>query len=111
MSKVFGEALASLFALQSKLTTVSVRIANLADFHPGERHSPRDVAAFISERDVVHLLTRCIDAELSGHNIVHGVSDNRYKRLAIDHTRQLLAYSPVDDAFKLLAIPCDEERQ
>lgn len=102
VSKAFGEALASLFAYESSLTTVAVRIANLAEFQAGERHSPRDTAAFISERDIVHLLVRCVEAELSGFNVVHGVSNNRYKRLAIDHTRTILGYAPSDDAFVIL---------
>lgn len=102
VSKAFGEALAFFFAHESGLTTVAVRIANVAEFHAGERHSARDVAAFISERDVVHLLTRCVEADLSGYNVVHGVSDNRYKRLAIDQTRKILGYEPADDSFVIL---------
>ncbi len=101
-SKAFGEALAALFAQDGTMTTVAVRIANVAEFAPGQCHSPRDVAAFISERDVVQLLRRCVEAELSGFNVVHGVSDNRYKRLAIDQTRRLLDYRPADDAFVIL---------
>ncbi|NHZ66948.1 NAD-dependent epimerase/dehydratase family protein [Massilia sp. CCM 8694] len=102
VSKAFGEALASLFADDGTLVTVAVRIANVATFHAGERHSARDVAAFISERDVVQLLARCIDADLSGFTVVHGVSDNRYKRLAIERTRSALDYQPRDDAFAIL---------
>lgn len=102
VSKAFGEALASLFADDGSLVTVAVRIANVAAFHAGERHSARDVAAFISERDVVQLLARCIDADLSGFTVVHGVSENRYKRLSIERTRSVLDYRPRDDAFALL---------
>ncbi len=102
-SKAFGEGVAACFAQQSGMATVAVRIANVADFQPGQAHSPRDVAAFISVRDVVHLLARCVEAELHGFHVVHGVSDNRYKRLAIDATRALLQYAPADDGFELLA--------
>jgi uronate dehydrogenase len=104
VGKAFGEALASWVALEHGLTTLAVRIANVAEFRRGELHSTRDVAAFISERDLVHLLARCIHAELQGFHVVHGVSDNRYKRLAIDATRRLLDYRPVDDAFEILGI-------
>ncbi|MEC5159852.1 MULTISPECIES: NAD-dependent epimerase/dehydratase family protein [unclassified Janthinobacterium] len=104
-SKAFGEGVAASFAHQFGMTTLAVRIANVADFQPGQSHSPRDVAAFISERDVVQLLARCVEAELHGYHVVHGVSDNRYKRLAIDATRALLQYAPADDAFDLLNIP------
>ena len=102
VTKVFGEALASYFSMEFGMVCVAVRIANLARFEAGQVHRARDVAAFISERDVVHLLVRCVEAELSGFNVVHGVSDNRYKRLAIERTRELLGYRPADDAFVIL---------
>jgi len=102
VSKAFGEALASLYANDGHMTTIAVRIANVAEFHPGETHSPRDVAAFISVRDVVALLRDCVTAELSGFHVVHGVSDNRYKRLAIDATRKVVGYAPLDDGFGIL---------
>ncbi|MHC8341056.1 NAD-dependent epimerase/dehydratase family protein [Pseudomonas sp. HLT2-19-2] len=102
VGKAFGEALASLYANEGEMTTIAVRIANVAQFQPGEIHSPRDVAAFISVRDVVALLRNCVEAELNGFHVIHGVSDNRYKRLAIDKTREVVGYAPLDDAFKIL---------
>jgi len=53
-------------------------------------------------RDVVALLADCVEAELSGFHVVHGVSDNRYKRLAIDTTRKVVGYAPLDNAFEIL---------
>ena len=104
-SKAFGEGVASAFAHQHGMTTIAVRIANVADFAPGQQHSARDIAAFISERDVVQLLARCIAADVpAGYHVVHGVSDNRYKRLSIEATRQLVGYAPQDDGFSLLGL-------
>ncbi|MFJ4246682.1 NAD-dependent epimerase/dehydratase family protein [Pseudomonas sp. NPDC089741] len=102
VGKAFGEALASLYANDGEMTTIAVRIANVNEFHPGEVHSHRDVAAFISVRDVVALLRNCVEAELSGYHVVHGVSNNRYKRLAIDQTKAIVGYAPLDDAFNIL---------
>lgn len=102
VSKAFGEALASMYANDGQMTTLAVRIANVAQFQQGETHSHRDVAAFISMRDVVALLRSCVDAELSGFHVVHGVSDNRYKRLSIDKTREVVGYAPTDDGFEIL---------
>jgi uronate dehydrogenase len=102
VGKAFGEALASLYANDGEMTTIAVRIANVNEFHPGEVHSHRDVAAFISVRDVVGLLGDCVDAELKGFHVVHGVSNNRYKRLSIDDTRKVVGYAPLDDAFAIL---------
>ena len=33
--------------------------------------------------------------------MVHGVSNNRFKRLDIAATRELLGYAPQDDAFEV----------
>jgi uronate dehydrogenase len=104
-SKAFGEGVASAFAHQHGMTAIAVRIANVAHFAPGQQHSARDIAAFISERDVVQLLARCITADVPpGYHVVHGVSDNRYKRLSIAATRQLVGYAPQDDGFTLLGL-------
>ena len=104
-SKAFGEGVASAFAHQHGMTAIAVRIANVADFAPGQQHSARDIAAFISERDVVQLLACCIAADVApGYHVVHGVSDNRYKRLSIDATRRLVGYAPQDDGFSLLGL-------
>lgn len=104
-SKAFGEGVASAFAHQHGMTAIAVRIANVARFAPDQQHSARDIAAFISERDVVQLLARCIAADVpAGYHVVHGVSDNRYKRLSIDATRRLVGYAPQDDGFSLLGL-------
>lgn len=104
-SKAFGEGVASAFAHQHGMTAIAVRIANVAHFAPGQEHSARDIAAFISERDVVQLLARCIAADVPpGYHVVHGVSDNRYKRLSIEATRRLVGYAPQDDGFTLLGL-------
>jgi uronate dehydrogenase len=103
VGKAFGEALASYYASERGLVTVAVRIANLAEFRLGEVHSARDVAAFISERDLNQLLQRCVEAPLVGFSVVHGVSDNTYKRLGIAATRTLLGYTPEDNAFRILS--------
>lgn len=104
-SKAFGEGVACAFALQHGMTAIAVRIANVAHFAPGQQHSARDIAAFISERDVVQLLACCVSAQVPpGYHVVHGVSDNRYKRLSIEATRQLVGYAPQDDGFSLLGL-------
>ncbi len=104
-SKAFGEGVACAFAHQHGMTAIAVRIANVAHFAPGQQHSARDIAAFISERDAVQLLACCVSAQVPpGYHVVHGVSDNRYKRLSIEATRQLVGYAPQDDGFSLLGL-------
>jgi uronate dehydrogenase len=91
-----------MYANDGQMTTIAVRIANVAKFQQGETHSPRDVAAFISFRDVVALLNNCVEAGLKGFHVIHGVSDNRYKRLSIDQSRKVVGYAPIDDGFEIL---------
>jgi len=53
----------------------------------------------------VQLLACCVSAQVPpGYHVVHGVSDNRYKRLSIEATRQLVGYAPQDDGFSLLGL-------
>src|SRR6266700_75973 len=54
-----------------------------------------------SERDLNHLLVRCIEAPHLHFAVVHGISNNRFKRLDITSTRTLVEYTPQDDAFEI----------
>jgi len=56
---------------------------------------------------VHQLIVRCIDAEDVRFAVLHGLSDNRFKRLDISDARALVGYTPQDDA--LGALPQLEE--
>lgn len=60
------------------------------------------MSAFLSHRDAANLLNRCIRVTHVQHAVVHGISNNRYKRLSLEETTRLLDYYPEDDAFTLL---------
>ena len=47
------------------------------------------------------LLVRCVETPDIPFAIVHGLSDNRIKRLDINSTKALLGYAPQDDGFEL----------
>lgn len=104
VTKCFGEALGSYFATQENLSVIAVRIANFTELSVGEQYSARDVSAFLSHRDAVQLLVRAIEARNVDFAIVNGVSNNRYKRLALDESRAILGYTPEDDAFEILGL-------
>lgn len=101
-SKAFGEGIAAYFAYQEGLSALSVRIANFATLETDQQFSARDMSAFLSHRDAVNLLDRCIRITGIQHAVVHGISNNRYKRLSLEETTRLLGYYPEDDAFTLL---------
>jgi len=102
VSKAFGEGIAAYFAHQEGLSALSVRIANFTTLEAGEQLSARDMSAFLSHRDAADLLERCVRIEGVHHAVVHGVSNNRYKRLSLEETSRLLGYYPQDDAFSIL---------
>jgi hypothetical protein len=53
----------------------------------------------VGEEDLTQLVTKCVEApETLKFAIFHGISDNRFKRLDISHTRETLGYAPTDDA-------------
>jgi len=103
--KCFGEAVASYFAHMEGLSSIAVRLGAFDKVPPpGQRLSARNLSAFISRRDISHLLVQCIEVLDIQFALVHGVSNNRFKRLDIAETRKLLNYQPQDDAFEIFDI-------
>jgi len=98
VSKCFGEALGRYMAEQQDLSVIVCRICW---FQPPQRAAgDKGVAmldAYISPRDMNQLLQRCIDDTTLKFAIVHGLSDNQFKRLDLAETRELLGYHPADD--------------
>ncbi len=99
VSKCFGEALARYMAEKEGVSAIAIRIGA---FQPLE--AARDAKglsmldAFVSHRDLNQLLHRCIDVENVQYAVLHGLSDNRFKRLDISDARELVGYAPQDDA-------------
>jgi NAD+ dependent glucose-6-phosphate dehydrogenase len=106
VSKCFGEAVAAYFARAEGLSSIVVRIgaydvagdnANWLRRTP----NPLSLSAYVSERDLNQLLQRCVEVAGLPFAIVHGISDNRFKRVDISASRDLLGYVPQDDAFAI----------
>jgi nucleoside-diphosphate-sugar epimerase len=99
VSKCFGEATARYFAEAEGLSCIAVRIG--AFEAPWIREEPtREVlSGFISARDLNQLLVRCIEAPTISFAILHGISNNRIKRVSLTETESLLGYGPRDDGF------------
>ncbi len=96
-SKVWGEALARYYADVHDLSAICLRIGWVnAEDHP---HRPESGAVWCSQRDVVQLIERSINApEDLGFDIFYGVSNNRWRWVDIDHAREVLGYIPQDSA-------------
>lgn len=105
VTKCYGEALCSYYATKKGMSCVALRIGA---FEPIEGHAlanARDLSAWLSPRDAVHLIVRAIEAEIDGFFIGHGISNNRFKRLDLTETKRVLGYAPQDDAFSTFDLP------
>jgi nucleoside-diphosphate-sugar epimerase len=103
-SKAFGEQIASYFADSEGLSAICVRIGY---YDAGNPNAPVNIArlsTYTSPRDLNALFVRAIEKPEIPFAIVHGVSNNRFQRLDLTATRQLLDYAPQDDAFQIFDI-------
>ena len=99
-AKAFGEATAHYFAYAEGLSCIAVRVGAYEGNRVVEKPDGRTLSAFVSKRDLSHLLQQCVDVANLQFAIVHGVSDNRFKRMDITSTRAQVGYRPLDDSFK-----------
>ena len=103
VSKCCGEATARKFASSDGLSCIAIRIGAYEAAWIKADPSPLNLSGYLSPRDMNQLLCKCIEADGIEFAIVHGVSNNRIKRLSIDETRRLVGYEPVDDGFEKYA--------
>ena len=85
VSKVFGEALASLYHDKFGIESVSLRIGTCIERPKDRRH----LATWLSPDDMVRLVERMVRAPAVGHSIVYGASANRERWWDDRETRQL----------------------
>lgn len=99
VSKCFGEALGRYMAEQEGLSVIAIRIGA---FQPDRSISDKGglsmLTEWVSERDLVQLIERCVDDSAIRFAIFHGLSDNKFKRLDISDAREKLGYAPMDDS-------------
>ncbi len=108
-TKVFGEAIAKLYATEHDLSCVCIRFGRVVDRnderislkHKKEEPFP-SCDRLITFEDATQLVAKSIEAKkLLKFFIAHGLSDNKEKRLDIKETKRVLGYKPEDDAFLL----------
>ena len=102
VTKCFGEAMGRYMAEQHHMSVIAVRICW---FQPLEETRDDDgvsmLDAYISPRDMNQLFEKCIEDRRLKFAIVHGLSDNQFKRLDLSETKELLGYHPQDDLTEL----------
>lgn len=98
VTKCFGEALGRYMAEQEGLSVIALRIGAFQPLEAArEAGSIGMLDAFVSHRDLNQLIQRCIDVDNIKFAILHGLSNNRFKRLDISDARALVGYDPQDD--------------
>jgi nucleoside-diphosphate-sugar epimerase len=105
--KAFAESTAHYFAAKEGLSCLCVRVGNYQGNSDSMEADGRRLSAWISERDQNHLFERCIEVENLPFAILHAVSDNRFKRLDIRSTRDLVGYAPQDNSFDFFGTGID----
>ena len=85
VSKVYGEALASLYHDKFGIESVSLRIGTLIERPRDRRH----LATWLSVDDFLRLLKRFVRASVVGHSIVYGASANTERWWDDREVRQL----------------------
>jgi NAD+ dependent glucose-6-phosphate dehydrogenase len=114
VSKVYGEAMARYYVDHHGLKASCLRIGGVRSpddpSHPDNLWKPefdrdeeklalrrRARAVWLSERDCVQLLERCLETD---HDwvLAYGISDNPRKFWDIEHAREVLGYAPQDSA-------------
>jgi len=93
VSKVYGEALGRLYADKHGISVSCLRIGS---FQP-KPQDRRQLMTWISHRDMVHLVERCIDHPAYHYALVYGVSNNtrsNWDNSGVDW----LGYRPEDNA-------------
>ena len=92
-SKVFGEALGSLYHHKYGMRVACIRIGSALPRPIDERH----LSTWLSPGDLVRLVTACLTSRELGFAIVYGASANRRGWLDLEPGRRL-GYEPQDDA-------------
>ncbi|MDP1718531.1 MAG: NAD(P)-dependent oxidoreductase [Burkholderiales bacterium] len=93
VSKVFGEALGRLYADKHGLSVACLRIGSFRE----RPQNARQLATWISPRDMVHLVRCCIDAPDYRFLVLYGVSNNDRNRWH-NPAAAVIGYQPQDNA-------------
>ncbi len=95
VSKVFGEALGRLYADKHGLSVACLRIGTFVV--PDRPKDSRQLLTWISHRDMVQLVRRCIDHPHYHFVVVYGVSNNLRSRWDNSNAR-FIGYRPQDNS-------------
>ena len=96
-AKVWGEALGRHFSDAYGLSVLCVRIGAVREVN--KPINEREYSTYLSHRDIVQMLQRCIDApDDLKYDIFFALSDNKWGYRDLDHPREVIGFVPQDSA-------------
>ena len=96
-AKVWGETLGRHYSDAYGLSVMCVRIGRVNEANRPE--SIGEFSRYLSHRDIVQILQKCIDARDGlKYDVFFATSDNRWGYRDLEHPRQVLGYEPQDSA-------------
>lgn len=97
VSKCFGEALGRYMANQEGVSVIALRIGGFQPESSAEKPDLSMMHGWVSRRDLLQLMEKCVDVENVRFAVFHGLSENTFKRLDITDARELVGYEPLDN--------------
>jgi uronate dehydrogenase len=106
-SKAWGEAVGRFYADYRGISVICLRLGWVVPRdHPDIRPGSQLLPLLLTYRDAARLFEAALSAPGTlRFGMFNGSSDNRHKRLNIDAARNVLGYTPQDDAYDLARIP------
>jgi len=100
-TKVWGEAVAQVYADHKNLSCLCLRIGWLTNRENRERfQNPEALPSILTYEDCYRLILSCVKApDDLMFGVFSGISNNRYKRMDIRNAQELLGYDPQDDSW------------
>ena len=96
-SKIFGESLGKYYSEEYGMTVICVRLGTMSvEDKPGE--DARSFVSWLSSRDLVTMVDRCIEVEDVDYDILFGASGNTWKIYDTPRAWDILGYTPQDNA-------------
>lgn len=105
-SKAWGEAVGRFYSEIKGMSVYCLRLGWVIasdSARLGKMEDTKLLAMALTHQDLLRLFDGCLNTN-HAFMMVHGVSDNAFKRLDISDTKEKLGYAPVDDAFHLAGI-------
>lgn len=96
ISKVFGEATGRYYSERFGIEVACLRIGT-ANAHNSPVQSVRQMATWLSHRDLAQLVERCLTQPLK-FEIFYGVSNNTWRFWDIQYAADKIGYAPQDNA-------------